>query len=87
MSGNAADTTPVLNVRIVCAICDAPDPQVTHGCDKPECTWRAEAMMQVLREGGSLHAICDTTNNSAEDAAEGRLNVRIEAWPKEQGNA
>lgn len=87
MPTDAPRTTPVVRVRIVCAICGASDPQATAGCDAPECTWRAEAMDRIVREGGSLHAICDASNNSLEDVTEGRLNVRIEAWPKEQGNA
>lgn len=76
-----------LDVRVVCAICGAPDPQATAGCDGPGCAWRAEAVGEVLRDGAAFRARCDGTNNSAADRAEGRLNVAIEVWPGARGHA
>ena len=80
-----APTTP--EVRIVCAICGMPDPQVTRGCGRPDCTWRAEAIADAIRSGAIYRVTRDGTNNSAEDMAEGRLNVNVKVWPKERGNA
>ena len=79
--------TKTIEINVVCATCDRPDPQATRGCDRPDCGWRAEAMLDMVARGGTLHSICDETNNSAKSLAGGYLNIRIEAWPEIKGTA
>jgi hypothetical protein len=76
---------PALNVIVICSICEKKSP--FDGCDAPGCTWRAEAVAQAIRDGALMNVVCDGSNNSAEDIALGRINIKISAYRNTDGTA
>lgn len=71
-----------VNIQLICSICGKQDPQLTAGCDVSICTWRIEAMAQIVRGGGDLHVTATHVDKSKR-----HVSLTVAAWPKTQGNA
>lgn len=79
---NFARRCVVNQITVVCSGCGRESP--FQGCDLPDCTWRAEYVGRLLRDGAPHRVVCAPPTD--QDRAERRVNISIEVWQEVEGN-